>query len=97
MAETRARPIIRAAAVWAVRRGLRMEFSRPSLPATPSVRASGRPITLASGRATSTDVLDAQVALLQAGLLQDRAAAGIHHGHFAGVDIHADDVVIVGG
>ena len=32
IAETRARPTIRAEAVCAVRRGLRMEFSRPSLP-----------------------------------------------------------------
>ena len=30
--DTRARPTIRADAVWAVRRGLRIEFSRPSLP-----------------------------------------------------------------
>ena len=35
-----------AEAVWAVRRGLRMEFSRPSLPGSLSNRASGRPITL---------------------------------------------------
>ena len=53
IAETRARPTMRAAAVWAVRRGLRMEFSRPSFPATPSSRGSGRPITLTSGRATA--------------------------------------------
>ena len=46
MAETRASLTIRADAVWAVRRGLRMEFSRPSLPAIPIVRASGRPMTL---------------------------------------------------
>ena len=42
-----------AEAVWAVRRGLRMEFSRPSWPGSPSNRASGRPIALASGRATA--------------------------------------------
>ena len=53
MAETRASPTIRAAAVCAVRRGLRMEFSRPSRPEIPSRRASGRPITLAMGRATA--------------------------------------------
>jgi len=49
IAATRARPTMSAAAVWAVRRGLRMEFSRPSLPGSPSTRASGRPITLDSG------------------------------------------------
>ena len=53
MAETRARPTISADAVWAVRRGLRMEFSRPSRPEMPSRRASGRPMTLAMGRATA--------------------------------------------
>ncbi len=42
-----------AAAVWAVRRGLRMEFSRPSLPGSPSTRASGRPIAPESGRAAA--------------------------------------------
>ena len=51
IAATRARPTISAEAVWAVRRGLRIEFSRPSLPGSPSSRASGRPITLDSGRA----------------------------------------------
>ena len=53
MAETRASPTISADAVWAVRRGLRMEFSRPSRPDIPSRRASGRPMTLAIGRATA--------------------------------------------
>ena len=51
IAATRARPTMSAEAVWAVRRGLRMEFSRPSLPGSPSTRASGRPITLEIGRA----------------------------------------------
>ena len=46
MAETRASPTIRADAVCAVRRGLRIEFSRPSRPDIPSRRASGRPMTL---------------------------------------------------
>ncbi len=55
MAETSASPTISAAAVWAVRRGLRMEFSRPSRPETPSRRASGRPMTLDMGRATAGD------------------------------------------
>ena len=53
MADTRASPTISAAAVCAVRRGLRMEFSRPSRPEVPSRRASGRPMTLAMGRATA--------------------------------------------
>ena len=53
IAETRARPTMSADAVCAVRRGLRIEFSRPSLPGAPSTRASGRPITLESGRATA--------------------------------------------
>jgi len=34
-----------------VLRGLRMEFCRPSWPGSPRTRASGRPITLDSGRA----------------------------------------------
>ncbi len=53
MAETSASPTMSAEAVWAVRRGLRMEFSRPSLPDMPSSRASGRPMTLDIGRATA--------------------------------------------
>ncbi len=53
MAETRASPTISAADVCAVRRGLRMEFSRPSRPEVPSRRASGRPMALAMGRATA--------------------------------------------
>ena len=35
MAETSASPTMSADAVWAVRRGLRMEFSRPSRPDMP--------------------------------------------------------------
>ena len=53
MAETRASPTISAEDVCAVRRGLRMEFSRPSRPDMPSRRAPGRPMTLAIGRATA--------------------------------------------
>ena len=53
MTETRAKPTMRAEAVCAVRRGLRMEFSRPNLPDMPSSRAKGRPITLDIGRATA--------------------------------------------
>ncbi len=53
MVETRASPTMRAEAVCAVRRGLRMEFCRPSLPEIPSSRARGLPITLAIGRATT--------------------------------------------
>ena len=51
IAATRARPTMSAEAVWAVRRGLRIEFCRPSLPGSPSSRASGRPIE--SGRYNS--------------------------------------------
>ena len=64
IAETRAKPTMSAAAVWAVRRGLRMEFSRPSLPATPSSRGSGRPITLDSGRARAGDSVATPMALI---------------------------------
>ena len=53
MVDTSAIPTSSAEAVWAVRRGLRIEFSRPSFPAIPKRRASGRPITLAMGRATT--------------------------------------------
>ena len=53
MADTSANPTISAEAVWAVRRGLRIEFSRPSRPDVPSMRASGRPRKLDIGRATS--------------------------------------------
>jgi hypothetical protein len=52
---TRPRPIIRAAAVDAVRRGLRMALSRPSRPGTPRKRAAGAPMIRASGAATSGD------------------------------------------
>ncbi len=47
-------PIISADAVEAVRRGLRMAFSRPSLPWTPSPRM-GAPIAAAIGLATKGD------------------------------------------
>ena len=53
IAETRASPTMSAEAVCAVRRGLRMEFSRPSLPGVAEQSASGRPITLDSGRAAA--------------------------------------------
>ena len=53
MADTRAMPIMRAEAVWAVRRGLRMEFSRPNLPGAPRTAANGRPMALERGRATA--------------------------------------------
>ena len=49
--DTSASPIISAAAVWAVRRGLRIEFSRPRRPGIPSSAASGRPSAPDSGRA----------------------------------------------
>ena len=51
MTETRASPTMSAEAVCAVRKGLRMEFSRPSRPDTPSNRAKGRPMTPAIGLA----------------------------------------------
>ena len=47
--ETSASPIISAAAVVAVRPGLRTAFSRASRPETPRRRSSGRPTTEASG------------------------------------------------
>ena len=53
IADTRASPTMSAEAVWAVRRGLRMEFSRPSGPGVPSSAASGRPSRPDSGRATA--------------------------------------------
>src|SRR5918996_894469 len=49
---TRPRPIISADAVAAVRRGLRIAFSRASLPGTPSAR-TGTPIVAATGLAIS--------------------------------------------
>ena len=49
---TRPSPIINAEAVAAVRRGFRIEFSRPSLPGTP-VRRIGSPMPAATGRAIS--------------------------------------------
>ena len=48
MAETSARPTISAEAVCAVRRGLRMEFSRPNLPEIPNA-----PPTVGRSRWTS--------------------------------------------
>ena len=53
MKPTSATPIIRAAAVDAVRFGVRMAFSRPRAPLTPPNRAIGQPITRATGRAST--------------------------------------------
>src|SRR3989440_705206 len=50
---TSARPIISAAAVEAVRRGLRIALSRAILPGCPAQCANGQPIRRASGLATS--------------------------------------------
>ena len=47
---TSATPIISAAAVAAVRAGLRIEFSRARRPLTPNSRSSGAPTSQASGR-----------------------------------------------
>ena len=52
---TSARPIIRAAAVDAVRPGLRRAFSRASRPVTPRRRSSGQPTTEARGRTSLAD------------------------------------------
>ena len=52
MVDTRARPTMRADDVCAVRRGLRIEFSRPNFPEIRKARASGRPRALDIGRAT---------------------------------------------
>ena len=51
--DTRASPIIRAAAVEAVRRGLRMAFWRARVPGSRKARANGQPMTRARGRAIS--------------------------------------------
>ena len=48
--ETSARPIISAAAVEAVRPGLRTAFSRARRPGTPRKRSTGRPTSEAIGR-----------------------------------------------
>ena len=52
--DTRPRPIMSAADVEAVRRGLRIAFCRPRRPGS-APRRNGRPITAASGRANSGD------------------------------------------
>ena len=49
---TRARPIISAEAVEAVRLGLRIALSRARAPAAPPMRAAGQPSTDASGCTT---------------------------------------------
>ena len=49
MNPTRPTPIISADALAAVRFGLRMAFSRASVPVTPRSRGSGAPITRLSG------------------------------------------------
>ena len=46
-------PIMSAAAVAEVRRGVRLAFSRASLPGTLNRRANGQPMSRASGRAKS--------------------------------------------
>lgn len=53
MVVTMVSPIMRAAAVDAVRRGWRMALRRPSWPGTPRSAAKGQPSTEDSGRATS--------------------------------------------
>ncbi len=55
---TSARPIINADAVDALRRGLRMAFSRPSRPVAPNRAGSGLPMTLVTGRASSGERVD---------------------------------------
>src|SRR6266542_418820 len=50
---TRPSPIMRAAAVEAVRFGLRMAFSRPSLPDILATRGRGAPRKRATGRTSS--------------------------------------------
>ena len=51
ISETRATPIISADAVADVRRGLRIAFSRASVPAMPRTRGSGAPTTRVNRRA----------------------------------------------
>ena len=53
MNPTRATPIISAAAVLAVRFGVRIAFSRPNVPLTPPNRAIGAPMIRAAGRAST--------------------------------------------
>jgi len=53
MVDTRAKADHEGGAVCAVRRGLRIEFSRPNFPEIRKARASGLPKVLAMGRATT--------------------------------------------
>ncbi len=54
---TRATPIISAAAVAAVRPGLRIELRRASPPAAPPTHRAGRPTTAASGRTSFDEII----------------------------------------
>ena len=77
--ETRARPIISAAAVAAVRPGLRTAFSRASRPGTPRSRSSGRPTRDASGR-TSRGLSRATPRKTVAGAGADQSPPGERRG-----------------
>ncbi len=54
---TSARPIMSAAAVAAVRDGLRTAFSRASWPVVPRRRAMGQPTTAAMGRTSEDEIM----------------------------------------
>ncbi len=54
---TSATPIISAAAVAAVRPGLRIELRRASAPADPPIHRAGRPTTAASGRTSLDEII----------------------------------------
>ena len=53
---TSAIPIMRAAAVEAVRPGLRIEFARASRPALPPIFVAGQPSTEANGRTSQAEI-----------------------------------------
>ena len=74
---TSASPIISAAAVEAVRPGLRIAFERARRPATPPIRVAGQPRTSASGRAMlGRDHRDAEEEPEHADAEQEQAGAG---------------------
>ena len=54
---TSATPIISAAAVAAVRPGLRIELRRASPPAAPPIHRAGRPTIAASGRTSFDEII----------------------------------------
>ena len=103
MNPTRPTPIISADALAAVRLGLRMAFSRASLPVTPRSRGSGAPIARLSGSEIvrpSTDTpkktSSTPTPTIRTALADVAEQAGEQRGHPERQDRQADDDALLG-